>query len=248
MSGKVIVRNAKTLSFTPLDVFIDGKKVGHVANNGVSEFPIAADCELSVKCGINPLKPKVKISANFITEVQFKITPVVGTFSLEIVRQQTLESAELEKKEKEEQERKAQADKAWEQRERRMRCNVCGNVFCYTYSDIKANKRQAGLAALSAVGTMASAIGGTRYDMYEQSKNANIQSDKVKDFSRCPHCNSTNIVEIQPNETTSAPKNNMPSVSQLSAADELKKFKELLDMDIITQEEFDAKKKQLLGL
>lgn len=33
-----------------------------------------------------------------------------------------------------------------------------------------------------------------------------------------------------------------------SAADELKKFKELLDMGIITQEEFDAKKKQLLGL
>ena len=34
----------------------------------------------------------------------------------------------------------------------------------------------------------------------------------------------------------------------LSAADELKKFKELLDLGIVTQEEFDAKKKQLLGL
>ena len=32
-----------------------------------------------------------------------------------------------------------------------------------------------------------------------------------------------------------------------SAADELKKFKELLDAGIITQEEFDQKKKQLLG-
>ena len=31
-------------------------------------------------------------------------------------------------------------------------------------------------------------------------------------------------------------------------ADELKKFKELLDMGAITQEEFDAKKKELLGL
>jgi len=37
-------------------------------------------------------------------------------------------------------------------------------------------------------------------------------------------------------------------VQTMSAADELKKFKELLDMGIITQEEFDAKKKQLLGL
>ena len=33
-----------------------------------------------------------------------------------------------------------------------------------------------------------------------------------------------------------------------SNADELKKFKDLLDSGIITQEEFDAKKKQLLGL
>lgn len=34
----------------------------------------------------------------------------------------------------------------------------------------------------------------------------------------------------------------------LSVADEIKKFKDLLDSGILTQEEFDAKKKQLLGL
>lgn len=32
------------------------------------------------------------------------------------------------------------------------------------------------------------------------------------------------------------------------AADEIKKYKELLDQNVISQEEFDAKKKQLLGL
>ena len=37
-------------------------------------------------------------------------------------------------------------------------------------------------------------------------------------------------------------------IQQLSPADELKKHKELLDMGVITQEEFDTKKKQLLGL
>ena len=37
-------------------------------------------------------------------------------------------------------------------------------------------------------------------------------------------------------------------VLRQSNADELKKYKELLDMDAITQEEFDTKKKQLLGL
>ena len=33
-----------------------------------------------------------------------------------------------------------------------------------------------------------------------------------------------------------------------TSADELKKYKDLLDSGVITQEEFDAKKKQLLGL
>lgn len=37
-------------------------------------------------------------------------------------------------------------------------------------------------------------------------------------------------------------------VAATSNADELKKYKELLDSGIISQEEFDAKKKQLLGL
>lgn len=37
-------------------------------------------------------------------------------------------------------------------------------------------------------------------------------------------------------------------VAATSSADELKKFKELLDLGIISQEEFDAKKKELLGL
>lgn len=36
--------------------------------------------------------------------------------------------------------------------------------------------------------------------------------------------------------------------STTSAADEIIKFKNLLDMGVITQEEFDAKKKQLLGV
>ena len=39
-----------------------------------------------------------------------------------------------------------------------------------------------------------------------------------------------------------------PVSAAVSVADEIKKFKELLDMGVITQEEFNAKKKQLLGL
>lgn len=37
-------------------------------------------------------------------------------------------------------------------------------------------------------------------------------------------------------------------IQEKSPAEQIKEFKELLDLEIITQEEFDAKKKQLLGL
>ena len=43
-------------------------------------------------------------------------------------------------------------------------------------------------------------------------------------------------------------KNKQVVETKNDTADELKKFKELLDSGVITQEEFDAKKKQLLGL
>lgn len=52
--------------------------------------------------------------------------------------------------------------------------------------------------------------------------------------------------EIQTQPLQPAP--SAAPVQNVSAADELAKFKKLLDDGVITQEEFDAKKKQLLGL
>ncbi len=54
------------------------------------------------------------------------------------------------------------------------------------------------------------------------------------------------LVERQKAKNEAAPV--QPSVPVSSNADELKKFKDLVDSGIITQEEFDAKKKELLGL
>lgn len=57
------------------------------------------------------------------------------------------------------------------------------------------------------------------------------------------------IVDTFEQAMNNAKKNNSQStVSNSSSADEIKKYKDLLDSGAITQEEFDAKKKQLLGL
>ena len=47
-------------------------------------------------------------------------------------------------------------------------------------------------------------------------------------------------------DTPASPK--IEVIKETSNADELKKYKKLLDDGIISQEEFDAKKKQILGI
>lgn len=56
------------------------------------------------------------------------------------------------------------------------------------------------------------------------------------------------LAERQTVEKTFGETTAQQTIVKSTDADELKKFKELLDMGAITQEEFDAKKKELLGL
>ena len=132
------------------------------------------------------------------------------------------------------------------------KCNVCGHIFCYTDQDIKENATNALASGLSAVGAIANILGGNSYQAYESTKVSDRNSSKVKDFDRCPKCNSTNVVLVDGEELMKKEDNststNQPAQPQVSVVDELKQLKELLDIGIITQEEFDAKKKQLLGL
>lgn len=52
------------------------------------------------------------------------------------------------------------------------------------------------------------------------------------------------LVELDKNEHNS----NVASTPQATSADDLTKFKKMLDDGLITQEDYDAKKKQILGL
>lgn len=56
-------------------------------------------------------------------------------------------------------------------------------------------------------------------------------------------------VTVKMNPYATPPQSTIPQVQQVvGGADTLKMYKELLDFGAITQEEFDAKKKQILGL
>ena len=80
------------------------------------------------------------------------------------------------------------------------KCNVCGNIWCYTDQDIKDNAKNSAVAAISALGSIANAIGGTRYDAYEQNKMSDRALNKVVDYDKCPNCNSKDTKIISKEE------------------------------------------------
>lgn len=133
-------------------------------------------------------------------------------------------------------------------KEYRIKCRVCGHIYCYTNEDLKRNVRNQSLATMHSVSSAINAIGGTAYNMHEEQKHANTASAKIVDYSKCPKCNSSDIVELTDEEWQNINNKSESTTNSVSTADELKKFKDLLDNGVITQEEFDAKKKELLGL
>ena len=123
------------------------------------------------------------------------------------------------------------------------RCNICGHIFCYTYKDIHEKNKTEALNALSAIGMMSGAVSGQWGGAIANQNNIK----EVTDYSKCPKCNSRSIQRISKTEAEQNSGINKTTTA-LSVPDEIRKYKELLDEGIITQEEFVEKKKQLLGL
>lgn len=130
-----------------------------------------------------------------------------------------------------------------------MKCNVCGHVFCFSGLDVKQNIQHEKDAQRSALRSVGQALFTNQISSQMSANDAQRHMDKIVDYNHCPKCHSADLVQITAEEAkNSTPQQNAPSAPAASAMDELKKLKELLDMGIVTQEEFDAKKKQLLGL
>lgn len=127
-----------------------------------------------------------------------------------------------------------------------VKCNVCGHIFCYSGLDVKQNMEHMKNAQRSALRSASQAIFTNQISSQMSANDAQRHMDKIVDYSHCPKCHSADLVQVTAEEAKNA--TTQQSAPAVSTADELKKFKELLDAGIITQEEFDAKKKQLLGL
>lgn len=78
--------------------------------------------------------------------------------------------------------------------EYKMKCNVCGKVFCYTDEDLKKNATNAGMGALTALGGLASALGGgTIFHTHHLQGQSDRYTDKIVDYNQCPYCHSRSL-------------------------------------------------------
>lgn len=145
--------------------------------------------------------------------------------------------------------RKKEIEKLNEIKEKgfRKRCKLCGKIFCYTLEDLEENQRRAKSAVWASIGGIAGALSGNHVAGATNNQSAEDQISRIINYDKCPSCGSRELVDLTDEDIVqiNAQQN---CQTAFSSADELKKFKELFDMGVITQEEFDLKKKQLLGL
>lgn len=123
------------------------------------------------------------------------------------------------------------------------KCMSCGHVMCFTAMDMYNNKQAAKSAVWDALAGTANALNGRFAASAVNTSNANNQLNQIQDYNKCPNCGSIDLVEITKEEWNREKRSSSLSISP---ADEIKKYKELLDSGIITQEEFDTKKSELL--
>lgn len=122
-------------------------------------------------------------------------------------------------------------------KEYKRQCRTCGAVFCFTDRDLEISKANQTLASLR---TFKSITAGSSYHKYEERKAADSALSKVVHYDKCPKCNSTDLIDIT-DGNVGEKRESSDNIEQL------KKFKELLDAGIISQEEFDEQKNKVLN-
>ncbi len=252
MAGKIIFTETN-LGWGSGKVYKDGQEFCTVKSRKRLEMDIEKDCYLTAKIGPNLMSNEVLVKANKITYITFAFSGIRTV--IQVVDEQDIsESVSVEEKSVFEFDGK-NGDILIVYEDRIvlkhkgvlnvLAMGVHGDKTIY-FTDLTAVQfKRAGFT----VGHLQfSLLGGneSRGGVIAASSDENtITFVESKNYeAEKAH----NYINNKIRETRNGSQKSTTVVQQTSAADELKKFKELLDSGVITQEEFDAKKKQLLGL
>jgi len=95
------------------------------------------------------------------------------------------------------------------EKEYRKKCNVCGNIFCYTDKDIEISNTYAELSNSNRKMGIQSKVGSLigmnvmNNNSDEKEKLAELYSNKVIDYSKCPKCGSSDLKDFKPKKEKS---------------------------------------------
>ena len=128
----------------------------------------------------------------------------------------------------------------------KMKCKTCGHVYCFNGEDLARNQKLAKEAAVHSIMGIGEAIGGTRIGSQLAVNSADAKLNQIIDYTRCPKCNSADVIKLSDAEWETEKNKATEVTPAFSAADEIRKFKDLLDSGIIIQEEFDLRKNNCL--
>ena len=266
MAGKAIIHgfNQGFIAGGIVTIVLNGEKAGTVDQKGTAEIRFDGESTLVLKCGINPMKGKVTLQDGMVTEIQCKYNRLTGAVQAEVLSTVPYESAE------------ADAARAQAMEQPLDMLDGGAKDILYLYEDHVVISHRGALNALSmgikgdktiyytditsvqykkpalAAGYLQFSLPGGKEDrggVFSALSDENTITLKAGDGRITAKAEQVlEILNQKIREAKSGAHAAATVVQQTSAADEIKKFKELVDMGVITQEEFDAKKKQLLGL
>ena len=82
------------------------------------------------------------------------------------------------------------------EKEYRKKCNVCGQIICYTKTDLELSKTNQTLAALYGFKSLTNMVGGSTYKKFEYGKRADMEQARVVDYTKCPNCHSSDLIDL----------------------------------------------------
>ena len=87
--------------------------------------------------------------------------------------------------------------------EYRRKCTVCGKIYCYSESDVSENSWNQFNSALSGLVAVTQIFGGTMLGAYAMTERQDKLAQRVRNFSKCPYCNSESTVPLTEDEWNS---------------------------------------------
>ncbi len=260
MAGKLTVQGFQQLMLgSKTDIFIDGVYAASVSRNQSVDIPITKTCMLSFKLGVNPPQESMQIEDGVYTIVQLMFNRLSGKVSMKLLKKEpfnediVLDEKNAVKPAYDVKGARGRNMKVYEDKVILTTKVTLGSVLTNNATD--GEKTIYYSDVLSVQFKKANiAIGYLQFETASSSMNSrssNFWNENSFTFEETLNAEMDIIAQFIKDkvEGIKKQKNNPIMVtSAVSSADELKKFKELLDMGVITQKEFDAKKKQLLGL